>query len=164
MSVLALRTTDLSSSGCLFAHATDPVRALGWRHVSFSSPLHGVVLACVSTMHACCCCVGTAQVLPGLSQLFNGPSGPFSVQLLMAPVQAEAAEAGSDPTAAPAKAMQANGAVKADPTKFSGKKSKATAKKGGAKSQYATMLLNDIPEGDIAAFRHALPSAGLHGA
>ena len=54
------------------------------------------------------------------------------------------------------KAMQANGSVKADPTKFSGKKSKATAKKGGAKSQYATMLLNDIPKEEIANFRHAV--------
>ena len=61
-----------------------------------------------------------------------------------------------DPTALPMQAMQANGSVKADPTKFSGKKSKATAKKGGAKSQYATMLLNDIPKEEVADFRHAL--------
>ena len=70
-------------------------------------------------------------------------------------MQAEAAEPGPDPIAAPMQDLHANGAVKGDPTKFSGKKSKAVAKKGAAKSQYATMLLNDIPKEQIPPFRWA---------
>ncbi|GAX85489.1 hypothetical protein CEUSTIGMA_g12905.t1 [Chlamydomonas eustigma] len=43
--------------------------------------------------------------------------------------------------------------VKADPTKFSGKKSKAVAKKGQGAYQYNILLKSDIPAEEIADFR-----------
>ena len=43
--------------------------------------------------------------------------------------------------------------IKADPTKFSGKKSKAAAKKGPGTYQYDILLKSDIPAAQIPAFR-----------
>ena len=43
--------------------------------------------------------------------------------------------------------------VKADPTKFSGKKSKATAKKGAGATQWQILTQSGIPEGEIPEFR-----------
>ena len=43
--------------------------------------------------------------------------------------------------------------VKSDPTKFSGKKSKATAKKGVSVYQYQILQKSDIPDAEIPAFR-----------
>ena len=43
--------------------------------------------------------------------------------------------------------------AKSDPTKFSGKKSKATAKKGKGTSQYEILQKSDIPESEIPSFR-----------
>ena len=43
--------------------------------------------------------------------------------------------------------------AKSDPTKFSGKKSKATAKKGKGTTQYEILLKSDIPESEIPDFR-----------
>lgn len=43
--------------------------------------------------------------------------------------------------------------VKADPTKFSGKKSKAAAKKGPGAYQYEILQKSDIPDEQIPAFR-----------
>lgn len=45
--------------------------------------------------------------------------------------------------------------VKADPTKFSGKKSKAAAKKGPGSYQYEILQKSGIPEADIPQFRYA---------
>lgn len=48
-------------------------------------------------------------------------------------------------------------AGKADPTKFSGKKSKAAAKKGPGATQWQILRQSGIPEADIPAFRWAAP-------
>ncbi|EFJ52544.1 hypothetical protein VOLCADRAFT_103034 [Volvox carteri f. nagariensis] len=55
--------------------------------------------------------------------------------------------------AAAAPAAPAGGEVKADPTKFSGKKSKAAAKKGPGAYQYDILKLSGIPEDQIPEFR-----------
>ena len=41
----------------------------------------------------------------------------------------------------------------ADPTKFSGKKSKAVAKQGAGNTQWAILRLSGIPEAEIPSFR-----------
>ena len=41
-----------------------------------------------------------------------------------------------------------------DPTKFSGKKSKATAKKGAGNTQWDILKLSGIPEAEIPSFRY----------
>jgi hypothetical protein len=50
-------------------------------------------------------------------------------------------------------------AVKSDPTKFSGKKSKAAAKKGPGATQWQILRQSGIPEEDIPAFRWGLRAA-----
>ena len=40
-----------------------------------------------------------------------------------------------------------------DPTKFSGKKSKAVAKKGAGNTQWDILKLSGIPEAEIPSFR-----------
>lgn len=47
------------------------------------------------------------------------------------------------------------GQAKADPTKFSGKKSKAAAKKGPGATQWQILKQSGIPEGEIPDFRLA---------
>ena len=51
----------------------------------------------------------------------------------------------------------------ADPTKFSGKKSKAVAKQGAGNTQWAILKLSGIPEAEIPSFRCA-PVLALHAA
>ena len=46
-----------------------------------------------------------------------------------------------------------NQAAKADPTKFSGKKSKAAAKKGPGATQWQILRQSGIPEEEIPEFR-----------
>jgi len=41
-----------------------------------------------------------------------------------------------------------------DPTKFSGKKSKAVAKKGAGNTQWDILKLSGIPESEIPSFRY----------
>lgn len=48
---------------------------------------------------------------------------------------------------------EAESAPEKDPAKFSGKKSKAVAKEGTAKTQYGILRDNGIPEQDIPLFR-----------
>ena len=48
-----------------------------------------------------------------------------------------------------------------DPTKFSGKKSKATAKKGAGSTQWDILKLSGIPEAEIPSFRYQ-PTPLLH--
>ncbi|KIZ04294.1 leucyl-tRNA synthetase [Monoraphidium neglectum] len=66
---------------------------------------------------------------------------------------ADAAPADADAAAAAAAADAQ--AVKSDPTKFSGKKSKAAAKKGPGATQWQILRQSGIPEEDIPAFRES---------
>lgn len=50
--------------------------------------------------------------------------------------------------------------VKADPTKFSGKKSKAAAKKGTGATQWQILKQSGIPEDQIPDFRWGPEEAG----
>ena len=53
-----------------------------------------------------------------------------------------------------AQAAQGEGTPgQADPSKFSGKKSKAVAKQGGGNTQWAILKLSGIPESEIPSFR-----------
>ncbi|GIL94940.1 hypothetical protein Vretimale_1053 [Volvox reticuliferus] len=66
--------------------------------------------------------------------------------------QEEAANEDTDQAAA-VSAAPAGGDVKADPTKFSGKKSKAAAKKGTGAYQYQILKQSGIPDDQIPEFR-----------
>lgn len=57
--------------------------------------------------------------------------------------------------------VEEEAAAPKDPTKFSGKKSKATAKKGQGSTQWDILRSSGIPEGELPEFRSACPSC-LH--
>jgi hypothetical protein len=69
------------------------------------------------------------------------------------------------PQAAEAEAAQTAASVaERDPAKFSGKKSKAAAKKGAGSTQWDILVRSGIPEAEVPKFRCALGRArfGAH--